>query len=373
MKLTAAILISVAAWAPVAPAGAKPRTCQPAHTCPTETSAPPASTTAPSISGVPESGQTLSADPGQWATSLPATYRYDWRRCDLNGGNCVATGSTGASFAVTAADVSLTVRVVVTATSSAGSTSAASAPTAQITVPAAAPVPSTVWTPSPSTTWQLQLTGTIDQTVDVAVYDIDLFDNDSATVGSLHSRGRKAICYFSAGSWENWRPDAASFPASIIGNTNGWPGEHWLDIRRLDVLGPIMEARLDVCKQKGFDAADPDNVDGYTNLSGFPLTADDQLRYNRFLSDAAHRRGLSVGLKNDLGQAAALVSSFDWALNEQCFRYNECSLLTPFVDAGKAVFQVEYGTDQSFCSLARALRLSSIQKNLDLDAWRIAC
>ena len=54
---------------------------------------------------------------------------------------------------------------------------------------------------------------------------------------------------------------------------DGWPGERWLDVRRWDVLEPILAARFDVCRQKGFDAVEPDNVDGYANESGFPLTA----------------------------------------------------------------------------------------------------
>lgn len=192
-------------------------------------------------------------------------------------------------------------------------------------------------------------------------------------MSSLHSRGRKVICYISAGSWEDWRPDANRFPSDVLGDSNGWPGERWLDIRRLDVLGPIMEARLDLCKSKGFDAVEPDNVDGYTNRTGFPLTSADQLRYNRFLADAAHARGLSVGLKNDLEQVEALLPSFDWALNEECFRYRECSLLRPFIDAGKAVFHVEYGSDDSFCAEAKAMRFFSQRKRQSLDAWRSVC
>lgn len=94
----------------------------------------------------------------------------------------------------------------------------------------------------------------------------------------------------------------------------GWAGERWLDIRKLDILRPLMEARMDLCKRKGFDAIEPDNVDGYVNRSGFPLTAEDQLRYNIWLATAAHARGLSVGLKNDLEQTERLVTYFDWAV-----------------------------------------------------------
>lgn len=231
-----------------------------------------------------------------------------------------------------------------------------------------------VWIPSVSTPWQWQLSGSINQNVDVAMYDIDLFDNSASVVSSLHAKGRRVICYISAGTYENWRPDASTFPARVLGNGNGWAGEKWLDIRQLDVLGPIMEARMDLCRQKGFDGIEPDNVDGYTNKTGFPLTAQDQLTYNRWLADQAHARGLSVGLKNDLDQASQLVGSFDWALDEQCFEYQECDLLAPFTKAGKAVLEVEYNLATSnFCPEAVDLKFNSMKKDLDLTATREAC
>jgi hypothetical protein len=207
------------------------------------------------------------------------------------------------------------------------------------------------------------------------MYDIDLFDNSADVVSSLHARGTRVVCYISAGSYERGRPDAGSFPRAALGRPlEGWPGERWLDVRRLDLLGPIMKRRLDLCAKKGFDGVEADNVDGYTNRSGFPLTAASQLRYNRFLARAAHARGLSIGLKNDLDQVAALQPRFDWALNEQCFQYNECDRLTPFVRAGKAVFNVEYELDPSaFCPAAAQLGFMSMRKRLDLDAWRAPC
>jgi endo-alpha-1,4-polygalactosaminidase (GH114 family) len=232
----------------------------------------------------------------------------------------------------------------------------------------------TVWQPEPGTTWQWQLTGTIDRSYDVAMYDIDLFDVPERVIESLHDEGRIVVCYFSAGAWEEWRTDADRFPEEVLGADNGWPGERWLDVRRLDVLGPILEDRLDLAFAKGCDGVEPDNVDGYVNRSGFPLTAEDQADFNRWLAREAHRRKLSVGLKNDLDQILELVDHFDWALNEQCFQYDECELLLPFVDAGKAVFGVEYrGDPPSFCPEAEALGYSWLRKRFDLDAWVFAC
>ena len=236
------------------------------------------------------------------------------------------------------------------------------------------PAPSTeIWKPSPTTTWQIQLTGPVDQTIAAQMYDIDGFDSAAGVVSSLRGKGSRGVCYFSAGSYENWRPDAAQFPAAMLGKSNGWAGERWLDIRRLDLLAPIMRARMDMCKAKGFDAVEPDNVDGYTNGTGFPLSAADQLAYNRFLADAAHARGLAVGLKNNLDQVRVLAGRFDFAVVEQCFEFDECDALAPFLRRRKPVFNVEYrGSRASFCPRANRLGINVLRKRLDLQApaWR---
>ena len=81
------------------------------------------------------------------------------------------------------------------------------------------------------------------------------------------------MCYIDVGTWENWRPDAGKFPKSVLGNKDGhWAGERWLDIRQTSILEPIMAHRFNLCKKKGFDGVDPDNLDGYQNKTGFPIT-----------------------------------------------------------------------------------------------------
>jgi hypothetical protein len=104
-------------------------------------------------------------------------------------------------------------------------------------------------------------------------------------------------------------------------------------------------------------------------------TARDQLRYNRMLANLAHRWGLAIALKNDTDQVRHLVGNFDFAVVEECFRYNECAVYSPFVNAGKAVLAAEYNTNnlRALCNSARQLRFSLIFKNLDLDAWRRVC
>jgi len=234
------------------------------------------------------------------------------------------------------------------------------------------------WQPGVDTTWQWHLAETIDPSYDVDIYDVDLFDTDAGVVQSLKDQGRAVICYISVGSWEDWRPDVGQFPDEVIGEDyEGWPGEKWLDIRQIDLLAPIMQARLDECAAKGFDGIEPDNIDGYTNETGFPLTYADQLAYNIWLAEEAHTRGLSIGLKNDPEQVADLLPYYDWAMTEDCFDEGWCDEMLPFIKSGKPVFAAEY-TDtginlDDFCPQAIEMKISAILKNRVLDAYREAC
>lgn len=232
--------------------------------------------------------------------------------------------------------------------------------------PAAA---SDTWQPAPGTTWQWQLLGEINTSHDVTMYDIDLFDAPQDVIDRLQANGRIVICYFSAGSWENWREDAAQFSDAVLGEAlDGWPDEKWLDVRQIELLAAVMLPRLDYAVQRGCDGVEPDNMDGYINESGFPLSYDDQLVYNIWIAEQAHQRGLSVGLKNDLDQIENLVAYYDWGLNEECFYFEECDLVLPFIEANKAVFGVEYeGDPADYCPQAIAMNLSWLTKTLDLD------
>lgn len=238
-----------------------------------------------------------------------------------------------------------------------------------------------IWQPKPGTTWQWQLTGTVDTTVDAAMFDVDLFEVPQATIDSLHAKGRVVICYFSAGSREDWRSDAKDFKAADWGKgLVGWPGENWLDVRSSNVRA-IMKKRLDLAVTKKCDGVEPDNVDGYANDSGFPLTESDQLDYDKFLAAESHARGLSVGLKNSVELVPKLLSHFDWALNEECLSFSECASLAPFIQANKAVFHVEYVDQQSqgaakksqVCGKSSIAGFSTLIKTWDLDAWRLTC
>ncbi len=281
-------------------------------------------------------------------------------------------------------------------------TFAALAPMAAAQAAAPAPVPcdttkGACWHPALNARWQYQLqgvaayasTGGINTTISAvpytggaavspSVFDFDLYVDqaisgnnttlNTAGIAAVHARGANAICYVSAGTWENWRGDAGAFPASVLRVKNGWPGEKWLDIRQTAILLPIMEARVQKCASTGFDGVEFDNVDGYSNRTGFPLTAADQLTYDASLANLAHKYGLTAALKNDVEQLVDLSPYFDYAINEQCQQYNECAgYTTYFISANKTVFQVEYKLSLAkFCAAANSANRNAILKNFDL-------
>ncbi|KAK9319767.1 glycoside hydrolase superfamily [Lipomyces orientalis] len=244
------------------------------------------------------------------------------------------------------------------------------------------------WQPEVGTTWQIELLYPLNDTsFDVDVYDIDMFDNDASRISDLHGQGRKVICYFSAGSYENWRPDADKFKDSDLGNTlDGWPNEKWLKLNSSNVR-EIMLSRLDLAKGKGCDGVDPDNVDGYDNDNGLDLTEDHSVDFVNFLAEATHALNMSLGLKNSGAIIPKVIGNMQWSVNEQCVQYNECSIYAAFTDVGKPVFHIEYpkgdntnnnkavttAQKNTACNNSDARNFSTVIKNMDLDSWIQAC
>lgn len=238
------------------------------------------------------------------------------------------------------------------------------------------------YAPPPSATFQWQLSCDRDPSctnLDVRVdwYDIDWQETPAATVESIHAMGAHAACYISAGSWEEWRPDAGAFPAQVIGEDyEDWAGEKWLDVRRLDVLLPIMTARMQVCRQKGFDGAQFDNLDSWQQETGFDLARADVLRYAAELANAAHSLGLSAAWENGAENVPDLLPYMDWFMMESCNAWNECELALPFIQAGRFVGDVEYDEQFSnleFCGGMQALGIRAAFKNLNLDSFMLPC
>jgi hypothetical protein len=230
-------------------------------------------------------------------------------------------------------------------------------------------------TPPMSFYWQLQ--GTINKILSAMVYDIEIFDklkDDPKALESLMTTlkvpGRIVICYFSAGTFENWRDDALALQADhpeVIGRKNGWPGERWLDVRS-PYVREMMAARIKTASEKGCHGVEPDNVDGYGNNTGFSLTQQDSIDYNNFLAEQAHALSLSIAFKNSAELAAIHAKTHDFAIAEECFKYDECDAYKPFIDANKAVMAVEYSRySATQCAEAKSLKFTLGFYNLALD------
>ena len=200
-------------------------------------------------------------------------------------------------------------------------------------------------------------------------------------VADLHRRADHVICYIDVGTVENWRPDASEFPAAVLGSDNGWPGERWLDIGPspfLSTIESIMMARFEMCADNGFDAVEPDNMDGAENDTGFAITIPEQIAYDEWVAGAIPSLGMSVAQKNFEDQSGTLEPHFDFVIEEQCFQYDDCSDIAPYTKAGKAVFEVEYqgqgAAPTSFCPSADAMDFNSVQFDLSLDGLvRVPC
>ena len=152
--------------------------------------------------------------------------------------------------------------------------------------------------------------------------------------------------------------------------------EHWVDIRRIDILSPILLDRVEQCLLRGCDAIEFDNPDGFYHDSGFqnPFSYEQQLVFNRWLADTAHSYGMSVVLKNDIMQIHELKLTFDGAVNEQCWEDEECYLYWPFIDVNKPVFQTEYEVERcDYCARANEMGTSTIKKHPDLTPCRVDC
>lgn len=285
-----------------------------------------------------------------------------------------------------------------------------STPNPSPTITPPPPPASTLWIPPVQLSWQWMIDHPLDVTnpkdmglVDPngntlsypapQMYDIDGFINGidpncnikqangactpnvNNSVSQLHAMGKKVVCYIDTGVYESYRPDAYKFPQSVIGSVDkGWNGSFWLDIRQTSILFPIMDVRIKMCKDKGYDSIEPDEMVDYSNNSGFPLTYQDQLAYNKGIASIAHKYGISIALKDDPEQARDLVGNFDWMLDEQCYQYNECDLLNSFSQFGKSVMDVEYNISATnFCPNSNSRNLNSMQMPLNLNGGRWPC
>ncbi len=225
------------------------------------------------------------------------------------------------------------------------------------------------WKPlSPGSHWQWQLSGKVnekvlDRVAGPKMYDIDMEEATPELISRLKANDIYVVCYVESGDWNRQRPDAGDYAPEILGRTiDGFPDEKFVNINAIDgppgptgkTLRDIMLARLDRAQAKGCDGIEPDLDDLHNYRTGFVITQAEQVAYNTVLIEAAHSRGMSMGLKNGASSMTGprsfeqqmLDAGADWALNEECNQYNECVGYTQFIAAGKAVFQVEYLDNQ---------------------------
>jgi len=234
------------------------------------------------------------------------------------------------------------------------------------------------WRPSMSDRFDWQFTQPFNFNRPSSVVSLDAFDIGSGTIAMLRGRGVKPVCYVNVGAWEDWRPDRMAFPSAVVGkNYVGWAGERWFDVRRMDVLLPIMRARMRMCRDKGFLAIEPDNIDGFENDTGFPISRAEQVAYNRAIAREAHALGLAIGLKNAPGLIPELLHHYDFAIAEDCFKWKWCGELRAFTSAGKPAIAIEYPEDGrnplTHCGLARQMGVQIVIKRRKLDGWSRRC
>jgi hypothetical protein len=245
--------------------------------------------------------------------------------------------------------------------------------------PAAATAHAARWIPAPGTTYQIQYDGNYTDAVSADVYDVDGEDTPQKFIDQLHAEGRKVMCYVSVGTWENWRKDKNTFPKSVIGKPDGgWKGERWLDVRQTQILEPIMTKRLQMCKAKGFDGVDPDNMDGYENKTGFKISYAQQLAYNTFVATEAHTLGLTADEKGDNDQVADMSKVFDFAVTEECWKQGWCNEFSVYTARNALVIDVEYGVPTATftskaCANVAKFGENAILKHLNLNAWIVTC
>jgi hypothetical protein len=246
------------------------------------------------------------------------------------------------------------------------------------------------WHPPVNASWQILLRSALDPasvtTPPVPIWDIDLYENPPSTMQLLHQADAHVICYFSAGSYEDWRADKSQFPSSDMGaDLDGWPGERWIRISSPSIR-TIMANRIKEASERGCDAIDPDNVDGYLADNGLGLTKADSINYVKFLAAEAAKYNMSVGLKNAGEIIPDVVDHVDFSVNEQCVQMEECETFAPFIARGKPVFNIEYpdgapgvatGRVSEICSHAGVAEgsagFSQVMKKMNLDGWVRYC
>jgi len=245
-----------------------------------------------------------------------------------------------------------------------------------------APVSGVTLPPTKNVVWDWQIGASSDSAIGLPgganLIDLDGFTVSAGKVAALKSQGVYTVCYLDVGSYEPGRPDSAQYPSYLkLQQDPDWPAEYFLDINDVfkdnSVLASILTARMQMCKTKGFDAVEPDNLQNDENVSGGRITAQQQLDFNSWVADRAHAAGLAVFQKNGPDKilqtdssGKAMVDKFDGILNEQCQEYGECAPLAEYTRRGKLALDVEYRKSPLNCTLMQVNGIVALRKDLGL-------
>ena len=253
--------------------------------------------------------------------------------------------------------------------------------------------------PTVNDSWTWQLQGPLVTKYEVDWYVIDMFSTlGRDSIERLRAEGRNVLCYFSAGTYEPWRPDVHFFDEADLGPPHlGFPDEPWLDPADEKIMR-IMANRMDMAVAIGCDGVELDNVDAFVQETGFDVTREEQVRFVKILANEAHERNLTVALKNSVELIAETKDWFDLAINEQCFErplavldpsgvptgetVPECVYYEPLTRDGKPVFGAEYRPEviddpverERMCVQARRMNMRTLMLPHALDgSFRYSC
>jgi hypothetical protein len=151
-----------------------------------------------------------------------------------------------------------------------------------------------------------------------------------------------------------------------------WPDEYLLDTstkQKRDGIEGLLAPVFSTCKTRGYVALELDNLDSWSRSDG-ALTLEDNVALARQLVEYAHWLGLAVAQKNGAGDSERFRDEvgFDFAVTEECMRYNECD---DYLDAYDGlVFDIEYGDPNAFAAACDDLGRpeSMILRDLELTA-----
>jgi hypothetical protein len=145
-----------------------------------------------------------------------------------------------------------------------------------------------------------------------------------------------------------------------------WPDEYLLDTStapKRERIAALLGTVVASCLTSGFDAVDIDNLDSYARSEG-ALRLDDNLDLAARYAAVAHDLGMAIGQKNGAGVSARARDEvgFDFAVTEDCARYEECDDYTDVY--GDLVFDIEY--DPASLEAACEAVGSAVLRDLDL-------